>query len=308
MSIPSPSTLLLFANSLPTTDNSSKEPLVGAHTSIAGGHHLALSQAMEIGANITQIFTANQRQWKSPTLSRSAIRDWQEAKDRTGISLVMSHASYLINLGSQRPDLLKKSQEAFFQEIKRCLDLDITYLNFHPGAATGAPREECIARIIESLLTMTSHWEHSPPLTLLLETTAGQGSCIGHTFEELAMILEGVKGKLPIGVCIDTCHIWSGGYPVDSEEGWRETLRAFDDHIGIDHLHALHVNDSQHPKGARKDRHASLGDGEIGKSGFVAMLKQPELRPLPMFLETPDGENRWPEEISWMRGQHQRFA
>ena len=176
---------------------------------------------MDIGANTTQIFTANQRQWKSPILSPTTLALWQETRDQTGISLVMSHASYLINLGSQRPDLLQKSREAFAQEIQRCLALDITYLNFHPGAATGAPREECIDRIIESLLTMLPFWENSPSLTLLLETTAGQGSCIGSTFEELAAILEGVGGALPMGVCIDTCHIWSGGYAVDSEEGWQ---------------------------------------------------------------------------------------
>ena len=211
----------------------------------------------------------------------------------------MSHDSYLINLGSNKEENLAKSRKAFREEIERCLSLGLAYLNFHPGAATGDTEENCLNRIIESLLKMQPLLENTT-LRLLIEATAGQGTTVGHTFDHLGYIIQGVKDKLPIGVCVNTCHIFAAGYDIRDEKGWNQTLSDFEKIVGLEYLYALHVNDSMHPLGSRRDRHASLGKGEIGAEGFRVMMTHPKLQALPKYLETPI-ETIWKDEIRMLR-------
>ncbi len=273
---------------------------IGAHTSTAGGVHNALLRGQEIGATTVQIFTSNQKQWNGRVFTQDDLFLWREALESTGIRDIMSHDSYLINLGSNKEELLLKSRNAFREEVERCLQLGLSYMNFHPGAATGDTDENCLNRIVDSLLEIERLLENQS-LRLLIEATAGQGSTMGYRFEHLGYIIERVKGKVPIGVCIDTCHIFAAGYDIRDEAGWNKTLEAFDRTVGIEHLYALHVNDSQKPLGSRKDRHANLGKGEIGIKCFEVMMTHPKLRHLPKYLETPNGETMWKDEIALLR-------
>jgi deoxyribonuclease IV len=274
--------------------------LIGAHTSAAGGPHNALIEGKTIGATTIQLFTANQKQWKGKPLTEEKIELFKETREETGIRAVMSHAGYLINLGSCNPDLLKKSREAFREEIERSLELELSFVNFHPGAATEDSRQACLDRIVASMLEMEELFVDDET-RLLLETTAGQGSTVGCTFEELSYIIERTHQKIPVGVCIDTCHIFAAGYDIRSAAGWRETLEEFDRTIGINYLYAFHLNDSEAPLGSKKDRHANLGEGEIGLESFKFLMTSELTRSLPKYLETPGGCPLWDKEIWLLR-------
>ena len=276
-----------------------EEILVGAHTSAAGGAYKALLHGAEIGASTIQLFTNNQKTWHGKPLTEEDVILWNNAKKSTGIHVTMSHDSYLINLGSPNPDVWEKSKEAFGREIERCHLLEIDYMNFHPGAFTTSSTEECLDLIIDTLRGF-EHLAAKGKTRLLIETTAGQGSCVGAKFEEIAYIIEKVQSKIPIGVCIDTCHIFAAGYDIRTNEAWTHTLKEFDDVIGLNHLFAFHMNDSMQPFGSRKDRHASLGDGEIGLECFEFIMTHPKLKHLPKYLETPYPE-KWPDEIQTLK-------
>lgn len=274
--------------------------LIGAHTSAAGGPQNALLQGKEIGATTIQLFTSNQKQWAGRELSEETISLWNETLAETGLEKIMSHDSYLINLGSNKEDILEKSLIAFEQEIKRCHQLNIDYLNFHPGAATTGSPEECLDQIIASLGQFEKLCSNGPT-RLLLETTAGQGSTVGHRFEQLGYIIQSLKGKIPIGVCIDTCHIFVAGYDIRTEEAWEKTVQEFDEAIGLKYLCAFHLNDSLKPFASRVDRHADLGKGEIGIDAFKFVMTHPKLREIPKYLETPNGPSTWVNEIALLR-------
>ncbi|MBI2742657.1 MAG: deoxyribonuclease IV [Chlamydiales bacterium] len=276
------------------------ELLIGAHTSIAGGVHKALLEGQEIGATTVQIFTSNQRQWAGRPIPEEEVKLWFKTLDETGLKKIMSHDSYLINLGSPSKESLHKSRKAFEQEIERCHLLKITYLNFHPGAALEGTVEECLDTISESLLEMEKLLAKGST-RVLLEATAGQGSSVGHRFEQLAYIIERVHKKVPVGVCIDTCHIFSAGYDIRTKKGWDETLKEFDRTVGLKHLYAFHVNDSMKPLASRRDRHEQLGKGEIGMECFKTMMTHPDMRDLPKYLETPLGPSAWKDEIQLLR-------
>jgi len=273
--------------------------LIGAHTSAAGGVHKALLEGHALGATTIQLFTANQKTWNTKPIPDDEVERWHEALAKTGMQKVMSHDSYLINLGSNKPELLEKSRSAIIREIKRCHQLNLSFMNFHPGAATTGTREECLDKIIESLIELESVCNEGET-RLLLETTAGQGTTVGNAFEELSYIIEGVQNKVPIGVCIDTCHIFCAGYDIRGKKEWDTTLNEFETIIGLKHLYALHVNDSMKPFDSRKDRHASLGEGEIGIEAFKAMMRDPRLKDVPKYLETPE-KAMWKEEIQQLR-------
>lgn len=275
--------------------------LIGAHMSTNGGVHCALLRGHEIGATTIQIFTANQKQWIGRPIPEDEVARWHDTLSSLNIQKVMSHDSYLINLGSPKKENLTRSLKAFEEEIKRCLELKITFLNFHPGAATGDTEENCLNRIINSLLKMAPLIDKRASPTFLIEATAGQGTSVGHRFEHLAYIIQGVKHKLPIGVCLDTCHIFAAGYDIRTKKAWETTIDEFNQVIGLDYLHAIHVNDSKHPLGSRKDRHESIGKGEIGKIGFHTMMQHPKLREIPKYLETPNGNKMWKDEIALLR-------
>ncbi len=274
--------------------------LVGAHTSAAGGAPNALYEGKEIGATTIQLFTSNQKQWHGRKILPEEIDEWKRALEETGIEKVMSHDSYLINLGSPDAEILEKSRNAFLAEIERCSLLNISYLNFHPGAATTGSEEECLDTIVESLLALEKTLS-SKNVRLLLETTAGQGTSVGHTFEHLDYILEKVAKKIPIGICIDTCHIFAAGYDLRTKAACQATLHTFDKIVGLEHLYAFHLNDSMKELGSRVDRHASLGQGKIGIECFEFLMTDPRTRSLPKYLETPDGATHWKQEIALLK-------
>lgn len=274
--------------------------LIGAHTSAAGGIQNALYQGREIGATTIQLFTSNQRQWNAKPLTQETIDAWKTALQETGIREVMSHDSYLINLGAPDAENLRKSREAFRLEIERCLQLGITYLNFHPGAALDRDPQECLDRIVESLFLYETLLE-TGSTRLLLENTAGQGSAVGWRFEELAYILHKVHPRIPIGVCLDTCHLFAAGYDISTATAWDNTLKEFDRIVGLKHLYAFHVNDSSKGLGSRVDRHQPLGKGLIGLECFKFMMTDPRTQEIPKYLETPDGPPLWTIEIQMLR-------
>ena len=277
-----------------------KKILIGAHTSASGGSQNALYEGRDIGATTIQFFTSNQKQWRGRKITEEEIAFWEKALEETGIEKVMSHDSYLINLGSPSLESLEKSRSAFRGEIQRCHQLKVPYLNFHPGAATAGSEEECLQTIVESLLSMQNLLDEGNT-RLLLETTAGQGSSVGHRFEHLNFIVQAIHKKIPIGVCIDTCHIFAAGYDIRTEESWKKTLHTFDEIIGLEHLYAFHLNDSLKPLGSRVDRHAGLGEGEIGLECFQFVMTHPKLKYLPKYLETPVGLEGWKKEIALLK-------
>ena len=274
--------------------------LIGAHTSAQGGPQNALLEGQEIGATTIQLFTANQKTWHGKKLSEEVIELWEKTKEATGIKQVMSHDSYLINLGSPNPEGLLKSRNAFKEELERCHRLKIAFLNFHPGAALEGTEDDCLRTIVESLLELES-LAGKGNTRLLLESTAGQGSSVGNRFEHLGYIIDRVHKQIPIGVCLDTCHMFAAGYDITTLEGWQTVLNDFEKQIGLRHLYAFHVNDSLKPLGSEVDRHAPLGKGLIGIECFKILMQIPELRDLPKYLETPEGPPLWKQEIAMLR-------
>lgn len=277
-----------------------EELLIGAHTSSQGGVHNAILEGNEIGATTVQLFTSNQRRWEGKSISDDEAALFRDTLKATGLKKIMSHDSYLINLGSPETEALHKSRKTFKEELVRCQKLELSFLNFHPGAALDSPMEECLNRIVESLNEL-EHLVQKGETRLLLEATAGQGSSVGWRFEHLGYIIERIDKKIPIGVCIDTCHIFAAGYDIRTKKDWEKTLEEFDRVVGLKHLYAFHLNDSLKPLGSRVDRHAPLGKGEIGMECFHFLMTHPKLRALPKYLETPDGPPLWKDEIALLR-------
>lgn len=274
--------------------------LIGAHTSTVGGPSSALLEGKEIGATTIQLFTSNQKQWKGRSLTPQVIEEWERTLKETELTHIMSHDSYLINLGSSRLEVLEKSRQAFQEEVIRCVQLGIPYLNFHPGAALGGEEQECLDRIIESLVLVEPLLEGAKT-RLLLETTAGQGTTVGHRFEHLAYIIRALKDRIPLGVCMDTCHLFVAGYDVRTFADWEKVLAEFDHIVGLSFLYAFHLNDSVREFGSRVDRHSPLGEGQIGWECFRFLMTDPRTRPLPKYLETPGRTELWKVEIQRLR-------
>jgi len=274
---------------------------LGAHTSAAGGAYNALLEGEKIGASTIQLFTSNQKQWKGKILNEKDISLWKETREKTGLVQIMSHDSYLINLGAPDAINLEKSRKAFREELNRCLQLEIEYLNFHPGAALKEDPQACLDHICESLCELEEMFTGKHKTRLLLETTAGQGSAVGHRFEHLDYIIKKVQSRIPIGICIDTCHIFVAGYDIRTAEAWDATLNEFDRVIGLKHLYAFHLNDSLREFGSRVDRHAEIGNGKIGLESFRFIMNDSRTRSLPKYLETPGGPELWKKEIALLR-------
>ncbi|NGX34307.1 MAG: Endonuclease 4 [Candidatus Anoxychlamydiales bacterium] len=273
--------------------------LIGAHTSIAGGVFNAIYEANSLGANTLQIFTANQRQWRAKPISKEDAKKFIDAKKEKDIKKVVSHNSYLINLGSPKKDSLALSRKAFIEEIKRCHALEIDYLVFHPGSALTSTPDECLDTISESILSFESEIKKGKT-KLLLETTAGQGSNVGYKFEHLEYIIKKVKHKVPLGVCLDTCHIFAAGYDIRTKKTWDNTIEEFDRVIGLKFINAFHVNDSKTDFNSRKDRHESIGKGKIGIDTFKFLMKEKNFQNVPKILETPN-EDLWKDEIEILK-------
>lgn len=274
--------------------------LLGAHTSTSGGVHNALKEGKEIGATTVQLFTSNQKQWQGRNVTPEIIDLWQNTLKETDLGHIMSHDSYLINLGGPREDILEKSRKAFAEEVLRCAKLEIPYLNIHPGASLEGDEQECLDRIAASILQVEPLFENGKT-RLLLETTAGQGSSVGHRFEHLHYIIDRVKERIPIGVCMDTCHLFVAGYDVRTPEAWEKTLSDFDKIVGLPFLYAFHLNDSLKGLGSRVDRHQPLGEGQIGWDCFRFLMTDPRTRNLPKYLETPGRTDLWKKEIQQLK-------
>lgn len=269
---------------------------VGAHVSIAGGVKKAPENAKKIGARAFALFTRNQRQWKISPLSRQDIRDFKEKCRKNGFSpsRIIAHNSYLINLGHPEKAGVEKSRKAFIAEIKRCHQLEIPCLIFHPGNHKNLISENaCLERIAESLNLAL---EATRDVIAVLETTAGQGSSLGYRFEQLASIIERIENKNRIGVCLDTCHIFAAGYDIRTSETYRRVMHQFNQIIGFRYLKGVHLNDSKSKLSSRIDRHQGIGKGELGLKTFRLIMNDLRMESLPLILETTD-PIIWPDEI-----------
>jgi deoxyribonuclease IV len=273
---------------------------VGAHVSAAGGVENAPLNAARIGADAFALFTKNQRQWRAAPLKPESIDGFRRNCETAGFKAdqILPHDSYLINLGHPDQDALNKSRDAFLDEFLRCQDLGLNYLNFHPGGHLGQISvSECLQRVAASINLTLSKTER---VAAVIENTAGQGSNVGHTFEQLAEIIDQVEDKSRVGVCLDTCHTFTSGYDILSEAAYLDTLQAFDRIVGFKYLKGLHLNDSKKGLGARVDRHECLGKGSLGIEPFRWIMNDPRFDNKPLILETPKDE-LWPEEIRLLR-------
>jgi deoxyribonuclease-4 len=267
-------------------------PLLGAHESISGGLHLAFDRIRQVGGESLQIFTRNQRQWKAAPLSEEEISAFSLAWNKAGRMPVASHASYLINLGSSKEEQVRKSVDAFVDELHRCAALAVPHVVFHPGSHGGAGVEVGLANVALHLdRVIEQAGDACGSVTVLLETTAGQGTGLGYRFEELASILEQSNYPDRLGICLDTCHIFAAGYDIRTPETYAATFAEFDRLIGLNRICFFHLNDSKKELGSRVDRHEHIGKGYIGTSGFRELLNDPRFSEHPMTLETPKGKD-----------------
>jgi len=263
-------------------------PLLGAHESVAGGLHLAFDRIKKVGGDSLQIFTRNQRQWRPAPLKPEEIDAFKEAHEKSGKMIVASHGSYLVNLATAKDDLLEKSVDALVLELQRCDQLAIPYVVLHPGSHGGAGVEVGLERFVKGLDRAIETGDVG--VKVLLETTAGQGTGLGSSFEELAFVLQNSKYPELLGVCVDTCHIFAAGYELRTEDGYNATIIALEKTVGLDNVLFFHLNDSKKELGSRVDRHEHIGKGAIGLSGFQNLLNDSRFKGLPMTLETPKSE------------------
>jgi len=274
---------------------------IGAHVSASGGVENAPLNAKNIDATAFALFNKNQRQWAAKPLTDESIHRFKENCEAAGYTpdQILPHDSYLINLGHPEPAGLEKSRTAFIDEMSRCEQLGLKYLNFHPGSHLKKIAEEaCLARIAESINLALAR---TRGVTAVIENTAGQGTNMGHRFEHLAAIIAGVDDQSRVGVCLDTCHTFSAGYDLVTPKGYEKTLAHFDAVVGFSFLKGLHLNDGKKIMGSRVDRHESLGKGTLGLEAFRRIMKDRRFDEIPMILETPD-DSRWAEEIRMLKG------
>jgi deoxyribonuclease-4 len=274
---------------------------IGAHVSASGGVENAIKNAKDIDATAFALFTKNQRQWLAPQLTDQQIELFRNMMAEAGYAAaqILPHDSYLINLGHPEAEGLAKSRESFFEEMRRCELLGLDRLNFHPGShLKKISEEESLTRIADSI---NMALERTHGVTAVIENTAGQGSNLGFRFEHLAYIIDRVEDKSRVGVCLDTCHTFAAGYDLRTREALDATFAEFERVVGFGYLRGMHLNDAMKPLGSRVDRHAPLGDGEIGWECFRYILGDKRFDDIPLILETPD-EARWATEIETLKG------
>lgn len=272
---------------------------IGAHVSVAGGVSKAPIEANAIGAKAFALFTGSSNRWNTKPISEKEIELFKGNCKKYGFTpdIILPHDNFLINLGNPDPEKLSKSRKSFLEEMQRCEQLGLTLLNFHPGSHLNVISEtECLDRIAESLNLVLLE---TNAVTAVLENVAGQGSNMGYSFEQLAYIIDKIDDKSRIGVCIDTCHAYSAGYDLASQEGYDKTWKLFDDIIGFNYLKGMHLNDDKRELGSRIDRHESIGKGTLGEDFFIRLMKDPRFDGIPLILETPD-ESIWKDEIAWL--------
>ncbi len=260
-------------------------PILGAHMSIAGGYFRAVELAGHCGCDCVQLFTKNNNQWRAKELSDDDVNRFQDTLARLGVGHPISHSSYLINLASPDDSVWAKSVEAFRVELLRAEKLGIRYVVLHPGAFTTSSQEAGIRRVIEALDSIHRR-EPNLRVKTLVENTAGQGTCLGWRFEQVAAIADGVAEPERVGVCIDTCHVFAAGYPLTTQDEYEQTIAELERAIGLSRVKAIHVNDSKQGLGSRVDRHEHIGRGKLGLDAFRHLLNDPRLSHVPMYLET----------------------
>jgi deoxyribonuclease-4 len=258
---------------------------IGAHMSVAGGVSTAVDRALVHGCEALQIFSKNANQWRGKPLDPAEVRLFRRRIDETGLTPVVSHASYLINLATTYPLLRDQSIAAFIDELDRAHTLGLLGVVIHPGTCTAGTEDDALRLIAEAIRQAFSARPRRTTM-VILEHTAGQGRTLGHRFEHLAAILQHLNGSSRLGVCLDTCHLVASGYDIVSEQGYRETFTAFDRLVGIDRLRVFHGNDSKKPCGSRVDRHEHIGKGCLGEEPFRRLLHDRRFAGLPMLIET----------------------
>jgi deoxyribonuclease-4 len=269
---------------------------VGAHVSASGGVENAPVNADSIGARAFALFTKNQRQWFSNPLSRASIKIFRENCERLDYKpfQILPHDSYLINLGHPDKEQLEKSRASFLDEMQRCEQLGLDRLNFHPGSHLKLiSEEECLSLIAESINIVL---DKTKGVSAVIENTAGQGTNMGHKFEQLRFMIDKVHDKSRVGVCIDTCHAFTAGYNIKNPEGFKETFSKFEKIVGFNYLKGMHINDSKKELASRVDRHDNLGKGHLGEDPFGMIMNDERFDNMPLILETPE-ETLWEEEI-----------
>ncbi|MGN6724325.1 MAG: deoxyribonuclease IV [Tepidisphaeraceae bacterium] len=269
--------------------------MYGSHLSVSGGMHKALIDAQRLTLEAVQVFTKNQQQWKCKPLEADAIALWRATRDESGTAQTVSHASYLINLATPDDDLWTKSIELFVEELRRCDALDIPHLVIHPGAHVGSGESAGLKRVAAALDRAHAALPKARVLTCL-ESTAGQGSSLGHTFEHLAEIIAQTKKPQRLGVCLDTAHLFAGGYDFRGRK-YAGFMKQLESTIGIDRVKVWHLNDSKKPLGSRLDRHDHIGVGTIGIEGFRPIVRDVRWKAVPKILETPKGQS--PKGVDW---------
>lgn len=272
---------------------------VGAHVSTTGGVANAPIEAHNIGAKAFALFTRNPSRWHSPAIKPDQVEAFKANCERLGYapSQILPHDSYLINLGSPDAEALEKSRAAFLDEMERCALLGLTMLNFHPGShLRQIDVDACLDLIADSINIAL---DKTAGVTAVIENTAGQGSNLGYTFEQIARIISRVEDKSRVGVCIDSCHAFAAGYDLSTEEGYRDMWQRFDDVIGLGYLRGMHLNDAKKPLASKIDRHESLAKGTIGEPFFRMLMNDARMDGIPLILETPDVD-LWPKEIEWL--------
>jgi deoxyribonuclease-4 len=271
-------------------NNRRSEILLGAHMSIGGGVHTAIERGRSIKCTAIQMFVKNNMQWFARPLEREEIRAFLEHRQRGQLLSIFAHANYLINLAATNPQFHANSIRALSEELTRADQLKLPFLVLHPGAHLGAGEEAGLDKIVGSINQV---FRQIPKVKtrIALETTAGQGSCLGHTFEQIAYIIDNVREPERLSVCLDTAHIFAAGYDIGSEAGIKKTFREFDRIIGFNRLAAVHVNDSKTARGSRVDRHQHIGKGQIGLDAFRFIMRDRRFRKIPKVLETPKGKD-----------------
>ena len=273
---------------------------IGAHVSAGNGVSQAPINAHAIGADAFALFTRNPSRWASKPISDKEAEAFKENCAKYGYtpSQILPHDSYLINLGAPDAEKLEKSREAFLDEMQRCEQLGLTLLNFHPGSHLKMmPVDDCLDLIAASINIAL---EKTSGVKAVIENTAGQGTNLGYSFEQIAHIIDKVEDKSRVGVCIDSCHAFAAGYDLSTIDGYADTWRRFDETIGFKYLSGMHLNDTKKGLASKVDRHETLGNGVLGADFFSFLMNDPRMDNIPLILETPN-EEIWAQEINWLK-------
>jgi deoxyribonuclease-4 len=274
--------------------------LLGAHVSVKDGVDLSPERARILGCDSMQIFTRNQMQWKARVIGEDEAKRYEQNVRKQRIQSVMAHDSYLINLSAIDRKILEMSKEAFIDEMRRARMLDIDFLVFHPGSHLGAGETKGMKRISDNVRSALLKIGEGKP-RVLFETTAGQGSNLGYSFDQMSTMLGEVGLDDRTGVCFDTCHSYAAGYDIVTEDGYEKTFQQFDEDIGLNRLFAFHLNDSKGAQGSRLDRHDNIGKGRLGKAAFAHLVNDRRFARHPMVLETPGGDEGYIEDLKTLR-------